>query len=170
MNKLLAPFFLLILVSCSKVEIGVSSDMEPLPEFYLIEALVEQDDVSDKDMESLAFRCLGLTKAIMNEEIKPKLEKEILIKSFFEKYIVIGVPFLAHRFSSARNIDLSNEQSNPQMLETLKEELPPIVQEYLRLMLENYKNAGNYFENNLLSNDINTCGPLYKEMGIYEND
>ena len=69
------PFF----YSCSD-----SSPLEPIPELYLIEIAAEQNNISAYDyklaMESMAFRCYGLTKAITNKEIKPNIEKEVLTK------------------------------------------------------------------------------------------
>ena len=160
------PFF----YSCSD-----SSPLEPIPELYLIEIAAEQNNISAYDykmaMESMAFRCYGLTKAITNKEIKPNIEKEVLTKEFFDRYQKIGLRFLLNRYSVAQNIDLQDykEDLATNTNELLRIELAPIIKEYLKLIINNYEKSGNYFKNDLIRNDINICGPLYKEMGVYKD-
>ena len=170
MNKFNLFIFLVLsfIYSCSD-----SSPLEPLPEFYLIETAAENNDTTDKKyklwMESIAFRCASLTQAIISEEITPKIEKEILTKEFFSKYKEISSTFLVNRYSSARNIELLTEESVLPNMNIIKTEISPIKKEYLRLMRKNYSKYDNYFDNKIIRNDLNVCGPLYKEMGTYKD-
>ena len=170
MSKYLFIFLALSFTySCSD-----SSPLEPLPEFYLIEIAAENNDTSDKKykfwMESIALRCAGLTQAVTSEEIKPKTERETLTKEFFNEYKEIGFIFLLNRYSSARKIELLTEESALPNAKIIKTEISPIKEEYLRLMLKNYSKYDSYFDdNNIIRNDLNVCGPLYKEMGVYRD-
>ena len=165
LNRELFKFFLIAFISIPVL----ASDFKPLEEFGMIKGPFQKEGMSDKDMEHVAFRCLGLTTAIMNVGIEPKTKKEKQIKEFFKKNKVNAAKIAYYSFNSANKIEAeAYELSNP-YYEAAKEVLPPINQKYLSLIIENYKKNGNYFENDFLWGDIDICGSsLQMADKIYE--
>ena len=165
MNRELFKFFLIAFISIPVL----ASDFKPLEEFGMLKGQERKEDISDKDMEHVAFRCLGLTTAIMNVGIEPKTKKEKQIKEFFKKNKENAAKFAYYSFNSANKIEAeAYELSNP-YYGAVKEVLPPINQKYLSLINENYKKNGNYFENDFLWGDIDVCGSSFQGMDkIYE--
>lgn len=164
MKKKLFNLFLIVFINIPVL----ASDFKPLQEFGMLKGQFTKKGISDKDMEHIAFRCLGLTTAIMNVGIDPEIKKEKQIKEFFTKNKVNAAKFAYYSFNVANKIEpAAYKLSNP-YYEEVKQLLPSINQKYLSLINENYKKNGNYFENDFLWGDIDVCGSTFEFVETHE--
>jgi hypothetical protein len=141
----------------------LTREFVPLESFGLTKASkYPKDSISDEDSEYLGWRCLGLTAAVGNINLKPISKKDKQTIEFFKETEALSAEHAFYTFNDANKLTQDDYKTDNPYSNKAKIVLRSIVEKYLNIFQYNFKETNSYFDTQFLRGDIDTCGSSFQ--------